>query len=132
MGQGSRCEHGRKRSRCKDCKGGSICEHNRIRSQCKDCKGGSICQHNRIRTACKDCKGSQICVHQRYRSRCSRCSPRGSYNKTKHDAKQREIPFELSFEDYKWIVDSPCLYCGEAFEPMSVDRERSDHGYSFL
>ena len=29
------CEHGRSKSRCKDCGGKSICEHNRRRNQCK-------------------------------------------------------------------------------------------------
>ena len=32
------CEHGRRRTTCKDCGGGSVCEHRRVRSACKDCK----------------------------------------------------------------------------------------------
>ena len=32
------CEHGRQRSKCKDCGGARICAHGRIRSQCKECK----------------------------------------------------------------------------------------------
>ena len=28
------CEHGRNRSKCKECGGASICEHKRIRSSC--------------------------------------------------------------------------------------------------
>lgn len=42
----SKCGHGTRKGRCKECKGGSICEHNKIRSDCKDCGGGSICEHN--------------------------------------------------------------------------------------
>eukprot|EP00964_Phaeocystis_antarctica_P132910 scaffold97061_cov54-Phaeocystis_antarctica.AAC.3 len=34
------CEHGRRRSQCKDCGGSGLCEHGRRRSQCKDCVGG--------------------------------------------------------------------------------------------
>jgi hypothetical protein len=42
-GGGSVCEHGRKRSQCRDCAtngtgGGSFCEHGRQRSQCYQCK----------------------------------------------------------------------------------------------
>ena len=50
-----KCEHGRQRSRCKDCGGASICEHNRRRSQCKDCGGSQVCEHGRRRDICKQC-----------------------------------------------------------------------------
>ena len=33
------CEHGRRRSRCKECGGSGICEHGRQRSKCKECGG---------------------------------------------------------------------------------------------
>ena len=32
-----KCEHGRERSRCKECGGSSICEHGRRRGRCKEC-----------------------------------------------------------------------------------------------
>jgi DnaJ-class molecular chaperone len=38
---GVKCEHGRQRSRCKECDG-SICEHGRERRFCKDCGGGGL------------------------------------------------------------------------------------------
>ena len=38
---GVKCEHGRQRSRCKECDG-SICEHGRERRFCKDCSGGGL------------------------------------------------------------------------------------------
>ena len=34
----TKCEHNKRKSRCKECGGSSICEHNRRRSQCKECK----------------------------------------------------------------------------------------------
>ena len=67
------CEHGRQRSRCKECGGGSICEHDRVRSVCKECKGGSICEHDRVRSVCKECGGASICEHDRVRSVCKEC-----------------------------------------------------------
>lgn len=70
-----KCEHGRRRSRCKECGGGSICGHGRVRSTCKECDGGSICEHGRRRSICKECDGSQICEHGRERQTCKNCDP---------------------------------------------------------
>ena len=67
--QRTKCEHGRQRSKCKDCGRSHICEHNRRRSTCKDCDGGHICEHNKIKSQCKDCGGSQICEHSKIKSR---------------------------------------------------------------
>ena len=70
-----KCEHGRERSRCKDCGGSGICEHGRRRNQCKECGGGSICEHGRLRSQCKDCGGSSFCEHGRQRSKCKESLP---------------------------------------------------------
>ena len=66
-----KCEHGRQRSKCKECGGAGICEHNRIRSTCKKCGGSSICEHNRQRSLCKECGGASICEHNRQRYYCT-------------------------------------------------------------
>jgi hypothetical protein len=68
-----KCEHNKRKSRCKECGGGSICEHNRIKSECKECGGGSICEHNKRKSQCKECGGSQICEHNKEKSRCKEC-----------------------------------------------------------
>lgn len=68
-----KCEHGRQKSQCRECKGSSICEHDRQRRQCIECKGSSICEHDKRRTRCIECKGSSICEHDRIRSRCREC-----------------------------------------------------------
>jgi hypothetical protein len=34
------------------------CEHGRQKSQCKDCRGAGICEHDRQKRLCKDCGGS--------------------------------------------------------------------------
>ena len=54
-----KCEHGRERSRCKDCGGSGLCEHGRERSKCKDCGGSGICKHGRQRSKCKECGGGR-------------------------------------------------------------------------
>ena len=71
--KGNKCEHNRRKSTCKDCKGSLRCEHNRIKSTCKECGGNSICEHNRRRSACKECNGGSRCQHDRIRSLCKEC-----------------------------------------------------------
>ena len=57
-----KCEHGRRRSICKECGGSAICEHGRQRHQCKECGGSDICKHGRQRRHCKDCGGKECGV----------------------------------------------------------------------
>jgi hypothetical protein len=69
-----KCEHNKKRSTCKDCKGGSICEHDREKYHCKECKGGGICEHDREKYHCKECKGGGICEHNKQKRICKTCN----------------------------------------------------------
>jgi hypothetical protein len=68
-----KCEHGRYKFQCRNCKGSIFCEHNRQKSICKECGGSAICEHNRIKYNCKDCKSASICVHNKRRYRCVHC-----------------------------------------------------------
>jgi hypothetical protein len=52
----NKCEHGKRRTICRECSGTGICAHNRQRYTCKPCNGASICEHNQRRYDCKDCK----------------------------------------------------------------------------
>jgi hypothetical protein len=72
------CEHGTQHDHCKDCGGSQICEHGAQRSTCKRCGGGAICEHNRQRAHCKKCGGTSYCEHGRHRSQCKQC---GTYRK---------------------------------------------------
>ena len=67
------CQHGRRKSTCKECGGSSICPHDRIKSQCKECGGGRICEHGRRKSTCKECGGNSICPHGRQKSQCKEC-----------------------------------------------------------
>ena len=69
----SKCEHGRRKDRCKDCGGAGICKHNRLRFQCKDCGGSQICEHNHRKATCLKCAGSQICKHNKIKGMCIEC-----------------------------------------------------------
>ena len=73
----SKCLHGKRKSRCKDCGGGSICEHGKRKSSCKECGGSDFCQHDKRKTECNDCGGSQNCQHGRRKSRCKDCCGSG-------------------------------------------------------
>ena len=67
------CEHNREKYRCKDCCGNGICEHKQRKERCKDCGGNELCEHNKEKYYCKDCGGSQICEHDRRKSTCKDC-----------------------------------------------------------
>ena len=58
-----KCEHDKRKDRCKDCGGSGICEHGKIKYSCKECGGSGICEHNRHKNSCKDCGGSVFCKH---------------------------------------------------------------------
>jgi len=69
----NKCEHGRRKSQCRECGGVSICEHGRQKSQCRECGGSQICQHGKQRSKCRDCGGSQFCQHDKIKSTCREC-----------------------------------------------------------
>ena len=52
-----KCDHGRRKGRCKDC-GTGYCKHNRRKSSCKDC-GKGYCEHGRQKAQCKDCTANR-------------------------------------------------------------------------
>jgi len=85
-----KCEHGRQKHSCRDCRGSSVCLHNRQKSQCKPCGGKSICIHDRIRSKCKDCGGGSICIHNKVKSHCRACggSKYCEHDKQKHRCKE--------------------------------------------
>ena len=65
------CEHGRQKSRCRDCGTGHYCEHGRQKRQCKYC-GTGYCEHGRPKHQCKDC-GKGHCLHGRQKHHCRDC-----------------------------------------------------------
>jgi hypothetical protein len=68
----SKCEHGKRKSRCVDCGGSEICEHNKIKSRCIECGGESICEHQKRKDNCREC-GNSYCKHGKKKSRCKEC-----------------------------------------------------------
>ena len=83
------CKHGKQKSQCKECGGTSICEHDKLKSQCKECGGSVFCEHGKQKSKCKECGGSTFCIHGKQKSQCKKCG--GSafciHSKRKHDCK---------------------------------------------
>jgi hypothetical protein len=92
----AKCEHGRRKTTCKECGTATLCEHGRrnknacrechnpalceIRKdggECIDCEKSQYCDHDRRRYLCKDCKGDGICEHDRIKARCKECKGSG-------------------------------------------------------
>jgi EsV-1-7 cysteine-rich motif len=70
-----RCEHGRARSACAECKGANRCAaHNKMKDTCKECKGPGICEHGIRRYFCRECKGKGTCEHKGDRRACNICN----------------------------------------------------------
>ena len=86
----SKCEHNRRKSRCKKCGGSSICEHEKLKSRCKNCGGSEICEHGRRISICIECNGSEICEHKRRKSTCKECNGNSicEHRRQKHHCKE--------------------------------------------
>lgn len=148
------CEHGRQKRQCTECGGTSICEHDKRRCVCRECKilgvGGSslcgthhrrknrcrlcgtgvdICEHGKERQNCRDCGGSQTCSHKAERRDCVVCSPESAFKRMSARAKkERELDFDLSYENFLNFVNSDCFYCGVK-APNGIDRIDNTIGY---
>ena len=68
-----KCQHGNKKTRCRECGGGSICKHNIRKERCHECGGSGLCKHNKQKSQCHKCKGSQICKHGTRKATCHKC-----------------------------------------------------------
>jgi len=66
----TRCPHGKRKDKCKDCGGIGICIHNKEKRKCRDCKGSDICIHNRDKYYCRDCGGRGYCIHDIEKAKC--------------------------------------------------------------
>jgi hypothetical protein len=130
------CLHGERRIYCRKCKalgigGDGLCEHGIRKTECKDCGGNRICEHNKMRRDCRECGGASICEHNKHRKTCLLCNPINVYKIAAKSAKTRKIPFLLTFDEYLVITAEPCFYCGENERPRGVDRFNNDHAVGY-
>jgi len=68
-----KCEHSRRKDRCRDCSPKNFCHHDRLINACKDCDGSWFCHHKIRKTRCRECGGSAYCCHDRRKSDCHEC-----------------------------------------------------------
>jgi hypothetical protein len=148
--KGSRiCDHGKQKRTCKDCVGSGICKHGNILQYCKDCVGSGLCKHLRNKRLCKDCggsclcihkvskyecwrcDGSRICTHKRRKKVCPICAPEGAYKVYARNALRTSRSFDITLDQFKKIVELPCLYCKEDEDARGIDRWDNNLGYVF-
>ena len=76
------CPHGRRRSKCKECKASQICEHGRQRDTCKACKGSrtgpgeAVRRKGMLRWPGDVAKDWNRCLQGYTRETCCACAPR--------------------------------------------------------
>jgi len=101
----TKCIHGRRRDKCKECGGSYICLHGRQKNYCKECGGISICIHNKQKTQCKLCNDPiDITIKSMI-----------------HHSKEKDIKYnrydELNFVNYNYLKNlilesnDRCCYC---------------------
>ncbi len=60
-----KCEHGKRKYRCKACGGSSFCEHNKRKTYCETCGGSELCIHKKRKARCRECDGTEFCIHKK-------------------------------------------------------------------
>lgn len=56
--------------------------------------------------------------------------PNGKYQQYKNNAKKRDLPFLISFEEFNQFWQQPCYYCGSNIPTIGLDRVDNEQGYS--
>jgi hypothetical protein len=70
------------------------------------------------------------CLHDRVRQTCSVCCPAQVFAAYRYKAtKQRHLAFTLTLEQFKEIIEKPCVFCGKQSEPRGIDRRDNRIGY---
>ena len=130
-----KCEHGKQKSRCKECGGNNICEHGKFKSYCKECSGSQICPHNRQKSHCKECGGSALCksswCHTRgipkYNNYCLTCCisicPEIQVSRN-YKIKEKEVVDRIKekYPDFTWIHDKKVVDgCSKRRPDLLVD-----------
>jgi hypothetical protein len=76
-------------------------------------------------------RGNECKSCQRKRGKITRqTSPIQRFSAYRYGAKMRNIPFNLSFEQFMTFWCKPCYYCGDPIEGIGLDRKDSKGSYS--
>jgi len=55
--------------------------------------------------------------------------PKGRYMTYRLGAKNRNLRFEITLEEFTEFAVKPCIYCGDSFDKIGIDRVDSSKGY---
>jgi len=124
-----KCQHGHRKSRCRDCGGSSLCIHRRVKSQCVECGGGGVCEHKRLRTTCKECGGGNICKHGHRRTTCKLCGGGGicQHNHERYTCIKCKGSQICSHDRIK----RQCVFCLPARKFYLYKRDAAKRGFCF-
>lgn len=56
-------------------------------------------------------------------------NPNGRFNSYKSNAKTKNRPFNLTFDEFMTFWQQPCFYCGSHIETIGLDRIKNEIGY---
>jgi len=119
----NKCEHGRQKTRCKDCCGASICEHGRQKCRCKECGGSEICEHGRRKTECKECNLQQYLLNIQ-RSSIRRLFGKSALEKDRTSIEYLGITNQAFIDFFKKKMD---LYNTKNDDKMNWENIQIDH-----
>lgn len=121
-------------SRCRPCMNKMARERKRrldaaaTHFQCKKCKQKKprddfSWSKSYRRSACKACEAERVAM--------GRLTPGSQYSQARGVARQRNLAFDLSFDEYTAIRRRPCHYCGHKLHDggTGLDRLDNDKGY---
>ena len=57
-GNRQKCEHDKRKVRCRDCGGSDFCKHDKRKDRCIECGGSDFCKHEKRKETCLLCGGS--------------------------------------------------------------------------
>lgn len=119
-------------------------------ARCKSC----VCAKQKVASArpkvipeqkrCASCKevkparefNHRACVPSGLHPRCRTCqakyrwSPKSKYRVYRTEAANRDIPFDLSLDEFTAYWQKPCTYCGRAIDTIGIDRIDNTTGYT--
>lgn len=98
--------------------------------RCLECgKVKLLSEFHRHRTNKRDgCQSiCKICTKKRYKE--WNQTKRGRFSRYKRSAKEKNIEFDLTFEQFITFWQKPCYYCGSPIKTIGLDRVDYNKGY---
>ena len=116
------CEHGIRKTRCKDCGGSDLCLHGRQKGSCKEC-GKGYCEHGRRKLMCVQCGGKSICEHGEVKRLCTLCGGKSicEHGRVKWKCKECKL---ASLNG--WVFDDGTSVTGSVFNNDEYENDAEE------